>query len=799
MLTGADVNFMQSVNPSNEHVRGESLFIDDWPKINGELVVGVVTSPVACGDIQTLNLDKVLKIPEVHSVYTYKDFTNNFWGPIIKDTPLLAEKQIHYFGEPIALIAAVNKEALTKALQRVQLVITETPGIHSIKTAIEKDSFFNPPLYQEAKIITGDVKKAFKNSEYSLRGEFFSGGQEHFYFETQSTLAVPEEGGNLTLYSSSQHPSEVQHVCANALGLKFHQVVCEVKRMGGAFGGKETQASHIAALAALVACKTGRPARLILSREDDIAITGKRHPFYCRYKAGFNDEGKLNTLETELYADGGCYLDLSPAILQRALLHIDNAYYIPNVQFTGKIAKTNTAPNTAFRGFGAPQAMAVIENIMEEIALKLNKDAAFVRAQNLYGIKDNNITPYGQKVDNNQLHKIFNQLINQSRYQERAKEIKQYNLSSKSHVKGIALTACKFGVSFTSRFLNQGNALVNVHLDGTIQVSTGATDMGQGVNIKIQTLVAQSFGLSINDVRLMTTSTEKNHNTSATAASSGSDINASAALLACDKIKTRLSRLAMLLFKEKKKENSKNKASLDDLELQSGFLDKKCDLLTFQDNEVISPTGDRIEFKELLKIAYLNRVGLGDYAYYKTPQIAFDKVSGTGTPFLYYTQGMAVSEVLIDRFTGYVKVLRADILMDLGRSINENIDYGQISGGFVQGMGWVTTEALYYEQGRLLSRSPSTYKIPAITDLPKIFNIELIENKENKVNVAGSKAVGEPPFPLALSVWCAIKHGLSFLLDGDIPDLKLPATNEEILFCQPKKTHYKKEQEDETV
>ncbi len=783
---------MQSVNPSNEHVRGESLFIDDWPKTQDELVVGIVTSPVACGDIQRLILDKALKIPDVHSVYTYKDFTNNVWGPIIKDTPFLAEKQVHYCGEPIALIAAVNKEALIKALQRVQLLITETSAIHSIQTAIEKDSFFSPPQFQEIKITSGNVKQAFKNSKYSLRGEFISGGQEHFYFETQSTLAVPEEGGNLSIYSSSQHPSEVQHVCANALGLKFHQVVCSVKRMGGAFGGKETQASHIAALAALVACKTGRPARLVLSREDDIAITGKRHPFYCRYKAGFDSEGKLTALETELYADGGYYLDLSPAILQRALLHIDNAYYIPNVQFTGKIAKTNTAPNTAFRGFGAPQAMAVIENIMEEIALKLNKDAALVRAHNLYGIKDNNITPYGQKVENNQLHKIFNQLINQSRYQERAKEIRHYNHSSKTHVKGIALTACKFGISFTSRFLNQGNALVNVQLDGTIQVSTGATDMGQGVNIKIQTLVAQSFGLSINDVRLMTTSTEKNHNTSATAASSGSDINASAALLACDKIKTRLSRLAMLLFEAKVEK--KDKTSLDNLELQSGFLDKKCALLSFQNNEVTSPSGDKIEFKELLKAAYLNRVSLGDYAFYKTPHIAFDKASGTGTPFLYYTQGMAVSEVLIDRFTGYVKVLRADILMDLGRSINESIDYGQISGGFVQGMGWVTNESLYYDHGRLLSRSPSTYKIPAMTDIPEIFNIELIENKENKVNVAGSKAVGEPPLPLALSVWCAIKHGLSFILDGDIPDLKLPATNEEILFCQPKK-----EQEDGTV
>jgi len=767
------------MNPANEHVRGESLFIDDWPKISGELVLGIISSPVACGEIQKLNLDKVVNSPGVVAVFTYQDFSNNFWGAINKDNPFLAEKQIHYAGQPIALVAAINKKALHNALPKAQLKIIEKPAVLSIQSAIEYDSFFQ----QTPEISSGNSKKAFNKAENTLAGEFFSAAQEHFYFETQATLAVPEEGGNLKLYSSSQHPTEVQHVCADALGLKYHQVVCEVKRMGGAFGGKESQASLFAALAALAAYKTGRPARLVLSREDDMTITGKRHPFYCRYKAAYSNKGKLLALQADLIADGGCYLDLSPAILQRALLHLDNAYYIANVQFSGKIAKTNTAPNTAFRGFGAPQGMAVIENVMEEIALKLGKDSAFIRAENFYGINTDNITPYGQKFTNNQLPKLFKQIIKSSDYKDRVKQIKHFNRDSKTHIKGIALTACKFGISFTSRFLNQGNALVNVHLDGTIQVSTGATDMGQGVNLKIQTLVAKSFGVLIDDVRLMTTSTEKNHNTSATAASSGSDINGSAALLACDKIKMRLSQLARQVFKHRQ---SNSKQSLDDLELHSDSLDKQCTLLDFKENKISNSDGDSITLLELLKIAYFNRVSLGDYAYYKTPDISFDRKSGTGSPFLYYTQGLSISEVIIDRFTGYVKPLRTDILMDLGRSINTTIDYGQISGGFIQGLGWVTTEALYYQQGKLLSNSLSAYKIPAMTDTPDIFNIELIENNDNTINVAGSKAVGEPPFPLALSVWCAIKNALSYGFNGDIPDLYIPATNEAVLLCQPK-------------
>lgn len=753
---------------ARSHVSGESIFIDDKPIAKNEVLCGFLGAPVACGKLKKINIDKALEVPGVLGIYTHKDLLHNRWGAIIKEQPILVNDQISYMHEPMCVIAAESYDAISSAKKLIELEIEGERPLLDIQESIDGKEF----LSEEKKIENGDVEKAFREAEHTLEGIFENGGQEHFYLESHATAAFPLENGQIEVHSSSQHPSETQHVVAEALGLSFHQVVCVVKRMGGGFGGKESQAAPFAAMAAICARKLKRPTRLIINKDDDMKVTGKRHPFKNFWKVAFDKEGRIHGYDIRLFSNGGAYTDLSGSILERAMLHSDGSYYIPNVKIIGRVCKTNVHSHTAFRGFGGPQGNATIESVIEEIAQYLNIDSLEVRKKNIYQ-GENLETPYRQIIDNNKLPEILDKIEASSDYQNRRREIDRFNKSSKTHIKGMALSATKFGIAFTARFLNQANALVNLHLDGTIQVSTGATEMGQGVNTKIQQVAAHAFGLPVLSVQVMPTSTEKNHNTSPTAASSGSDLNGMATLIACNKIKERLRAVFEVHTSGGLKPN-------EEIEID---LSTNRDYIKFEDSKVINTkTKESILLKDLVSIAYLNRVSMAGYAFYKTPGLGFDKATGIGHAFNYFTNGMAISEVLIDRFTGETKVTRTDIVMDLGRSINPGIDMGQVSGAFVQGMGWVTAENLVYsKEGNLLSYSPTTYKIPSIHDIPRVFNIDLIENDTNNVCVHKSKAVGEPPLLLGSSVWNAIKNALRYVNPKQASKLRLPATCEEIV------------------
>ncbi len=633
-------------------------------------------------------------------------------------------------------------------------------------------------------------------------------GADHFYLESQVAAAYPQENGEIEVHSSTQHPTETQHVVAHALGLSQSKVTCIVKRMGGAFGGKESQGAPFAAFAALVAQKLRIPARCVLTKDDDMIMTGKRNPFETFYEVGFDDKtGRILALDAKLFSDGGAYADLSTSIMERAMLHIDNAYFIPNLKVTGHVCRTHLHPHTAFRGFGGPKGVATIEKIMEEIAQIVGLDPLDVRKANLYSAKggrpDQNITHYGQEVENNLLPELFDTLEKESNYRSRRKEIDLHNQRARANgqpLRGISITAVKFGISFTTRFLNQANALVLIHRDGTLQVSTGATEMGQGVNARIAEMVASELGLPRDFVRLMPTTTDKNANTSPTAASSGTDLNGAAALLATRKIKRRLSELLVEVLKipetrwatktaglgtEKEIEVGELAPNPDDPNKDSEWKSGVATYLGvhFENGEVFhdSDPKRKFNFSQLVHEAYFQRISLSDYAHYKFPGLSFNKLTGKGRAFLYFTLGTCVSEVEVNQYTGETKVQRVDLLMDLGRPVNEGLDMGQVYGGFVQGMGWVTTEKLFYNgKGRLVSHSPSTYKIPNMQDTPRVFNAKLFPNDKNVANVRGTKAVGEPPLLLALSVWTAVHDALK-TPGASYPKLELPATQEQIL------------------
>lgn len=711
-------------------VKGEAPFIDDRPHTQGEVLVGLFLSSKAHARIKKTQIKEALAMPGILGIWGGDDLAHNIWGSIIHDQPLLANRLVSYLGEPIFLIAGLSKAEIEAAKAKIIVEYQELPAIFSIEEAIEKKSFIGP----KRTIERGTAEKILKKAKHRLEGSFDCGGQDHFYLESQAALAYPEELDRVVVHSSTQHPTEVQHVLAHALNLQYHQVVCVVARMGGGFGGKESQAAPFGAYAGIVAHKLKRPARLVLTKDEDMLITGKRHPFKFFYDLCYSPSGAFEALSIDIYSDGGAYADLSTSIMERCMLHVDNAYYIPHIKINGQVCKTHFQSNTAFRGFGGPQGVAFIEHLIEELALLVGRDPLELRKKNCYGISLRNRTPYGQKLTNNTLPEIFKKLEKSSDYKKRRREIGSYNQKSRTHLRGLSLTAVKFGISFTTTFLNQGNALVQVHRDGSVQVSTGATEMGQGVNTKIAQVVAQCFDIPLDWVRVMPTSTEKNANTSPTAASSGSDINARAAFEAASRIQARL-----------KKIRRKN-----------------------------------MSFAQVVNQAYLSRVSLGEYAYFKTPDIFFDKEKGQGTPFFYFTNGAAVSEVLIDRLTGELKVLRTDILMDLGRPINTHVDWGQTLGAFIQGQGWVTTEKLFWnEEGKLLTHSPTTYKIPNIQDIPRDFRVNFLDNPHNQKNILGSKAVGEPPLLLGASIFCAVKNALSYAQAG--AHLKIPATAEEIL------------------
>lgn len=749
------------------HVTGQALYIDDMQKRADELLVDLYLSPIPCGKIKSFNADEAKKIEGVAAIYTAADIPgHNIFGAIVADEPFLAADRVDYKYQPIAVIAAENEDAVAKAKATIKIEFEEEEPVFTITEARQKKSYLGPHRV----IARGDFSAAYKKAPKKIEGMFENGGQEQFYLESQACLAFPAEEKQVKVISSTQNPTETQSVIAEVLGLGMHQVVCECKRMGGGFGGKETQSSIPAIAVAMTSLFTNRAARIVYTKDDDMKITGKRHPYQCDYKVGFDEQGRILALKYEFFSNGGAFSDLSGGILERTQLHAENSYWIPDVEINAQICKINLPPNTAFRGFGGPQGMAAMENIIEEIAQHLNKDALDVRLVNLYGKTERNVTPYGQILEENVLPELFSEIVRTSEYNKRQKQIQSFNANSKTQLKGIALTPIKFGISFTASFLNQGNALVNVYMDGTVQVSTGGTEMGQGLNVKIRQLVADQFGLSIDSVILMTTSTEKNNNTSPTAASAGTDLNGSAAVIACQKIRERMAEFAARHFAD---DDRGIHADPESIVFGDGFVfDKRW------------PEKLRLPFGEFCNLARMNRVNMGERGFYRTPGVGFNRETGKGNPFYYFTCGTAVAEVTIDRFTGDLKVDRVDMLMDIGKSLNPGVDRGQVIGGFIQGMGWCTAEKLTWnDKGDLLSHSPTTYKIPGSDDVPEEFYVAFFDNPNHQKNVGHSKAVGEPPLMLSICVWAAVKNALSYLGDGDVStsELTLPATNEEIL------------------
>jgi xanthine dehydrogenase large subunit len=745
---------------AHTHVTGRSEYVDDRPMRPGELLCGLIYSPYARARLKRLDLSDALRIPGVVAAITAADVAHNLWGSIVVDQPLLVEEEAQYAGEVVAVIGAETPEALRRGLAAVRVEWTRLPAIRSIDEAITAERFIGA----ERRIERGDAGAALQAASHTLEGTLVIEGADHFYLESMAAVVYPGGDGPFEVHSSTQHPTETQHVVAEALGVPFSDVSCIARRLGGGFGGKESQAAPIAAYAALVARASGRPARLVLGKDDDMIVTGKRNPFQIRYRVGFDGDGRLLALQAVLHSDGGAYADLSTAIMERALLHCDNAYFIPNVEVRGRVCRTNHHPHTAFRGFGGPKGVALVESILEDVAGVVGRDALDVRRVNVYA-PGRDETHYGQTVENNLLPSLFESLEERCEYRRRREEIRAWNGDPSNNPRGLSMTAVKFGISFTTRFLNQANALVNVHRDGTMQVSTGAVEMGQGVNSRIAALVAEQFGQPLDAVRMLATSTERNANTSPTAASSGTDLNGAAAVAACERIRGRLASLAARLRDLPEDAWPSRTAGLG-TQPELTVADTPPPLpVRFEHGRVRVGDGDAawsIGFAELVQEAHRSRISTCEYGHFATPHLAFDKIEGHGRAFLYFTQGVAASEVEIDRWTGEVKVRRVDLLMDLGRPVNHALDMGQVVGGFVQGMGWVTTEHLHYdENGLLVSHSPSTYKIPNVQDTPRIFNAELVFNEGNVANLRRTKAAGEPPLMLALSVWTAVRDAVS--------------------------------------
>ena len=751
------------------HVTGEARYVDDLPAEHMLAGKGV-WSPHAHARIQSFDLSAAAKVPGVHAVLSHRDIPGvNQMGPVVKDELCLAVDEVTFVGQAVFLIAAETEEQCREAEKLISVDYEPLPAILTIEEAIAKNSLMGPPR----KIERGDPVAALSAAKHRISGELRTGAQEHWYLETQACLCVPGEGREMNVYSSTQHPSETQALVAGVLGVNRNDVVVEVRRIGGAFGGKETQANHTACWAALLSRSAGRPVKVRLFRDDDMIMTGKRHRFLTAYEAGFNDEGVLEAVKFTLNSDGGAATDLSFAILERAMLHADNAYYVPNFSVEGRVWKTNLPSNTAMRGFGGPQGMAAIETVIDRIARTLKKDPAEIRLRNFYGTDSRNETHYGEVVENNRLPLLYTQLVASSGYAERRKEIGKFNRSSEFVKRGLALTPVKFGISFTTTFLNQGGALVNVYTDGTILVNHGGTEMGQGLNTKIRRIAASEFGVSEDRVSVNATNTSKVPNTSATAASSGSDINGMAVKNAIDTLKSRIAAEVAKIFAE----GSGGAVAADQIVFREGAI---------VDSE---RPERRIGFADAMKQMNLRQVSLSAMGFYRTPGIGWDSRKGRGKPFFYYAFGMAVSEAEVDTLTGAHTLLRVDILQDVGETINAGIDLGQVEGGFVQGLGWCTTEEIKWDElGNLLTHSPDTYKIPTVRDIPRDFRVKLLAGAPNAAGtIHRSKAVGEPPFMLSLSVWLAIKDALSSIAgDGAEPDFSLPATSEVILLAAEK-------------
>ena len=743
---------------ADKHVSGEALYIDDRPSLQGQLHAAAGQSTIAHGRIKSIDLSAVKAAEGVVAVITVEDVPGHTdIGPVFPGDPVLAIGQVDYIGQPIFAVAATSHDLARRAVKLAKIEYEELTAVLTVKDALAKQSFVRPPFTMKR----GDSESAIEQAEHQLSGEISVGGQEHFYLEGQVSTAEPTEDGGMTVFSSSQHPSEVQKLVAEVLDIPLNKVIVDTRRMGGGFGGKETQAAPWACLAALLSNQTKRPVKFKLSRSDDMCMTGKRHPFENNYRVGFDNNGQIKGINIEVNGNCGYSPDLSDAIVDRAMFHSDNAYFLDQATVTGNRCKLNTVSHTAYRGFGGPQGMMTIEMVMDDIARYLGKDPLEIRKINLYGKDERNVTHYHQTVEHNKMAELISSLEQSADYQARRKSISQFNIENTILKKGIALTPVKFGISFTVQHLNQAGALVHIYTDGTIHLNHGGTEMGQGLYTKVAQIVAEEFQVNVDTVGVSATRTDKVPNTSPTAASSGTDLNGKAAQAASITIKGRLIAFAC------------EKYNVSEAEVH------------FKESQVIVGT-ETFSFAEFIQQAYMGRVSLSSTGFYKTPKIHFDRATGKGRPFFYYSTGAAVSEVLIDTLTGEYKLLRSDILHDVGHSLNPAIDIGQIEGAFIQGMGWLTTEELVWnDQGRLLSNNPATYKIPAISDTPSDFRVDLVPDDPNREQtIYNSKAVGEPPFMLGISVWSALKDAISSVSDYKLsPALDTPATPERVLWA----------------
>ena len=740
------------------HVTGEAVYIDDMPDLPGTLHCAPVLSPVAKGALNGIDAARAMEMAGVRAVLSAADIPGrNEAAPILADEPILAEGAVLHVGQIVALVVADSFAEAVRGARAVRLDIeAQAPVLDAIE-AFAADDHTHPTQLLEQ----GDCEAALAGAPHRFQGTVEMGGQDHFYLETQIAYAVPGEGQAMQVFSSTQHPTEVQVHVALALGVRNHQVTVDCRRMGGAFGGKESQATIIACLAALAARATARPCRLRLRREDDMAATGKRHGFTMRYDVGVDDAGRFHGLKVEAIANSGHVADLSGPVVTRALTHLDNCYHIPAAHFTGFAARTNTVSNTAFRGFGGPQGMLATEAIIDDVSRRLGLDPNAMRLANYYGARTGDETPYGQRVEDNRIRDVVDRVMENARWDERRAAIDAFNKSNPTLRKGLAMMPVKFGISFNLPTLNQAGALVHVYQDGSVHLNHGGTEMGQGLFTKVAQVVAEIFGIPLDDIAITATTTGKVPNTSATAASSGSDLNGAAAHRAASEIRDRMARAAAHHF------------------------ECPVEAVLFADGSVHA--GERsISFANLAKHCWVQRISLSATGFYATPKIHWDGGRLKGRPFFYFTYGAAVCETVIDLLTGENRCLGAWIVQDCGKPLNPIIDLGQIEGAFVQGLGWLTCEELWWDEtGRLRTVGPSTYKIPGSRDVPPVFDVQILDDEPNREDtVFRSKAIGEPPLMLAISAWLSLRDAVSSLSDGRLPaKLDAPATPERVLFA----------------
>jgi xanthine dehydrogenase large subunit len=740
------------------HVAGQAPYIDDMPELAGTLHAALGLSPVAHGKLLGIDVAGLRTLPGVVAIFTAADIPGpNDCGAIVHDDPILAEGHVHYLGQPMFAVIAHDRDTARRIAARAKefVQIEALPALLTMEAAHAAQHYVVPPM----RLQRGDADSALAQTTQRLQGHFELGGQEQFYLEGQISYAIPRENNGMLVHCSTQHPSEMQHTVAHALKLHAHQVQVECRRMGGGFGGKESQSGLFACVAAIAAQALKRPVKMRPDRDDDFMITGRRHCFTHDFDVAHDAQGRVLGAKVQMVSRSGFSADLSAPVMTRALCHFDNAYWLPHVDINGFCARTNTQSNTAFRGFGGPQGAMAIEVIMDSLARKLGIDALDVRLANLYGTDAHNTTPYGQRVEDNVLLPLITELAASSDYRARRQAIDTFNAASSILKKGLALTPLKFGISFNVVHLNQAGALVHIYNDGSVLVNHGGTEMGQGLNTKVAQMVAHTLGIDMHRVRVSATDTSKVANTSATAASTGSDLNGKAAADAAQQIKTRLAqRLA-----------TRHGVQADDVVFA---------------NDQVQVAGQTQSFEDVVMDAYMARVQLWSDGFYATPKLHWDRSTMQGRPFYYFAYGAAVAEVLVDTLTGESKVLRADVLHDVGQSINPALDIGQVEGAFVQGMGWLTTEELWWhpQSGKLMTHAPSTYKIPTASDCPADFRVKLFANQNHEDSIYRSKAVGEPPLLLPFSVFFAIKDAISSVGQHRIePDLRAPATAEAIL------------------